>query len=91
MKTLPKTKITKPADRRAIPVDQGNLFNSITSVRKWFKAGLFANRDEALGAFKLAHQQALDGLGPSHHEWMGFTSEKEFHAWMRDETLPTRR
>lgn len=53
----------------------------------WHRHGHFKNDDEARGAFRLAYQQGLDGMGASIREWMGM-SEAEFDAWMRDDSLP---
>ena len=47
----------------------------------------FNSDDEARGAFKLAHQQGLDGTGTSIQAWMGLTRE-QYDAWMRNGTLP---
>lgn len=59
----------------------------VRTVASWYRTGHFENDDEARGAFRLAYQQGLDGMGPSVEEWMGLTPE-EFDAWMRDEALP---
>lgn len=59
----------------------------VTTVTEWYRHGHFDNEDEARGAFKLAHQQALDGMGASHNEWMGLT-EEERAEWHRHDTLP---
>jgi len=60
----------------------------IETVTGWLRAGLFATNEQARGAFMLAHQQWLDGLGRgSHREWLGMT-EAEFNAWMRDHKIP---
>jgi hypothetical protein len=56
-------------------------------VSYWYRGGHFRNQDEAIGAFKLAYQQGLDGMGPSIQQWMGLTGP-EFDAWMRDDALP---
>lgn len=59
----------------------------VSTARSWHRAGHFANEDEARGAFKLAYQQGLDGMGKSIAEWMGLTTT-EYDAWMRDDALP---
>ena len=59
----------------------------VSPVGYWYKHGHFKNEDEARGAFRLAYQQGLDGMGKSIQEWMGL-SEAEFDAWMRDDALP---
>jgi hypothetical protein len=63
-------------------IDIGDRMGQVTTVASWLRNGHFANADEARGAFKLAHQQGLDGMGPSIQEWMGL-SDSEFDAWMR--------
>lgn len=57
------------------------------TVGSWYKHGHFANDDQAKGAFELAWQQYMDGMGKSPEEWMGLTKE-EVDAWHRDGTLP---
>ncbi len=74
--------------KRGVTVAGG--IGSVTTVSDWYKNGHFATEEQALGAFKLAHQQALDGMGQSHQEWMGMTSG-EFEAWMRNDELPKRK
>jgi hypothetical protein len=54
----------------------------------WLKNGLFKDECEARGAFRLAHQQALDGMGTSIPEWMGLTAE-QFDNWIKDGSLPS--
>jgi hypothetical protein len=76
---------TQKEMRRGVSVGGG--FFDVTSVTSWYRAGHFKTDEEALGAFKLAHQQALDGMGASHAEWMGLTAD-EFNAWMRTDALP---
>lgn len=71
--------------RRTIKV--GDDLSSVSSVCYWYKYGHFSNDDEAIGAFKLAYQQGLDGMGKSTQEWMGLNTE-EFDTWMRSDTLP---
>ena len=62
----------------------------VSPAMYWYQHGHFKNDDEARGAFRLAYQQGMDGMGASVHEWMGLT-EDQYDAWMRDETLPTQR
>jgi hypothetical protein len=70
-------------------VDIGPGLCQVSPVMYWYKHGHFKNDDEARGAFELAYQQGLDGMGRSTREWMGLTLE-QFAAWMRDGTLPPR-
>ena len=61
----------------------------LTSAAYWYQHGHFKNDDEARGAFKLAYQQGLDGMGESIQIWMGLTTA-EFNDWMRTKKLPSR-
>jgi hypothetical protein len=72
--------------RQSIAVDTNSL-HDVTSVGRWYKAGHFENEEQARGAFKLAYQQAMDGMGKSIAQWMGL-SETELNAWMRSGALP---
>ncbi|MDO8989888.1 MAG: hypothetical protein Q7U91_09665 [Sideroxyarcus sp.] len=67
--------------------DVGPKMSQVSPVAYWYKNGHFRNEDEAKGAFRLAYQQGMDGLGKSIQEWMGLT-DKEFDAWMRNDSLP---
>jgi hypothetical protein len=71
-------------------IDVGPGMNQVSSAHYWYQAGHFANEDEARGAFKLAYQQALDGMGRTNAEWMGIT-HAEYDEWMRSDALPKRR
>lgn len=52
------------------------------------KSGLFENEDEARGAFKLSHHQALnDRMGQALCIWMGL-SLKEYHEWVYQKKMP---
>jgi T5orf172 domain len=64
--------------RRAVAVGSADLYNSssISSVKEWWRAGAFASPIEARGAFKLAYQQALDGMGTSVEQWMGLNDSE---------------
>lgn len=53
----------------------------------WYRHGHFRNEEEARGAFELAYQQAMDGMGTSPHEWMGMT-EAEYNQWRMNGKLP---
>ncbi len=68
-------------------LDVGSNMGQISPVSYWYKHRHFKNEDEARGAFRLAYQQGLDGMGKIIQEWMGL-SEVEFDAWMRDNALP---
>ena len=76
---------TQKDNRQKIDVGAGMF--QVSPVMYWYKAGHFKNEDEAQGAFKLAHQQGLDGMGKSIHEWMGLTVE-EYGEWYSKNTLP---
>lgn len=76
---------TQKEHRQSIDVGPGTT--QISPVMYWYKNNMFKNEDEARGAFRLAYQQALDGLGASVAGWMGLTPE-QFSAWMRDDSLP---
>jgi hypothetical protein len=78
---------TQAEKRRGI--DVGGLFSQVTAVGTWYKAGHFASEEAARGAFELAYQQGLDGMGQSIQEWMGLT-EAEYDEWMRSQALPSR-
>lgn len=68
-------------------IDIGSAIGQVSPVTYWYKSGYFQNEDEARGAFRLAYQQGLDGMGESIAKWMGLTSE-EYDVWMRTEALP---
>jgi len=61
----------------------------IGTVMAWYKAGHFKTDAEARGAFELAYQQGMDGMGASPADWMGMTKD-EFDAWIRSSALPKR-
>ena len=64
--------------------------SEVTTAAEFCKhSRLFESDAEALGAFKLAHQQGLDGMGASIQEWMGVTNE-QFATWDR-RSLPVKR
>ncbi len=71
-------------------IDIGPGFHQVSPVGYWYRYGHFKNEDEARGAFTLAYQQGLDGMGESISKWMGL-SKAEFDSWMRDDSLPNRR
>lgn len=68
-------------------IDVGPGMAQVSPVMYWYRNNMFKNEDEARGAFKLAHQQGLDGLGASVAGWMGLTPE-QYDAWMRNDSLP---
>lgn len=76
---------TQKEHRRGVTV--GPRMTDVSPVMYWYRHDHFANDDEARGAFKLAYQQGLDGMGESIAAWMGMNNE-EFDAWMRSEALP---
>lgn len=71
--------------RRGTDLSPGHY--EVSPVAYWYRGGYFESEEEALGAFKLAYQQGLDGMGQSVAGWMGLTDE-EYDAWMRDNSLP---
>ena len=40
-----------------------NKKHNQTTVTEWYRSGYFGSEEEAIGAFKLSHQQAIDGIG----------------------------
>ena len=74
------------AAKAGVKVDGG--FLDVTSARAWWEAEHFDSPAEARGAFKLAYQQGMDGMGSSPRQWMGL-SEKAFNTWMRSGALPS--
>jgi hypothetical protein len=80
--------ITQAEKRRGIDVGPG--LTQVSTAAYWYQGGQFMNDDEARGAFRLAYQQGLDGMGTSIAEWMGLTDE-QYHAWMREDALPKRK
>jgi hypothetical protein len=79
-----KRKINQADVRRG--VDVGPMVQ-VSPAMYWYEHGHFKNDDEARGAFRLAYQQGMDGMGTSVEGWMGLTSV-QFAAWMRDDALP---
>jgi len=75
--------------RAAVTVGDGvnDGFSEMTTAKSWWMRGHFDNPAEARGAFKLAHQQGLDGMGKGVAHWMGLT-ESEFSVYMRKSKLP---
>lgn len=80
-----KNKTNQAEIRRS--VNLGGTFNDVSPVMQWYKDGYFESKEEAKGAFKLAYQQGMDGMGTSIQEWMGL-NETQFDAWMRHDQLP---
>ena len=85
--TKPRGRITQATYRRGVDVGPGRT--QVRPVAYWYKQGHFASEAEAHGAFKLACQQGLDGMGTSIAAWMGLTPE-QFNDWMRSDALPPR-
>lgn len=77
--------VTQREHRRG--VDVGPTMAQVSPVVYWYRAKHFKNEDATQGAFELAYQQGLDGMGESIQQWMGLTDE-EYSAWMRDQSLP---
>ena len=73
--------------RKEKRIDVGEKMCQVSPVAYWYKHGHFQNEDEARGAFRLAYQQGLDGMGASIAEWMGLADE-EYDSWMRNDSLP---
>lgn len=71
--------------KRRIAVGHG--MNQVSPASYWYKHGHFKNKDEVRGAFKLAYQQGMDGMGKSVQEWMGMNAE-EFDSFMRHDAIP---
>ncbi len=67
--------------------DVGSALSQVCPVADWYRNGYFKNEEEARGAFILANQQGLDGMGESISKWMGL-SDAEFNSWMKDDSLP---
>jgi hypothetical protein len=84
-RTSIKANLTQAKIRRGVEI--GPLMDQVSPVMFWYKSKLFKNEDQALGAFELAYQQALDGMGTSVQGWMGLNS-KQLDAWMRKNQLP---
>ncbi len=76
---------TQKTHRRSIDVGPG--MTQVSTARYWLDGHHFRNEDEALGAFRLAYQQGMDGMGASVREWMGLSAE-EYDAWMRNNAVP---
>jgi hypothetical protein len=90
IKRISKSKagVSQAEMRRGIAVGPG--LREVSPVAYWYKSGgHFKNEDEARGAFYLAHQQGMDGMGVSVANWMGLTTE-QFRDWCRDSALPAK-
>jgi hypothetical protein len=88
-KDLPASRRSKgftQRDHRRL-VEAGAKPGQVVPVGLWHRDGHFGSEAEAQGAFKLAYQQAVDGLGASTAGWMGI-SQGELDAWLRHGTLP---
>lgn len=82
------TKITQRERKQGIVVDRG--LRDVTSVTSWYRGGHFISEEAAKGAFELAYQQGMDGMGKSLASWMGMT-DTEYDQWMRNKTLPSKK
>lgn len=71
-------------------IEVGSSMSAVSPASYWYRSGHFKNDDEARGAFKLAYQQGMDGMGKTVREWMGMSFE-EFDSWMCNETLPPKK
>ena len=80
--------MTLKAHRRKI--DVGPALKQVSPAAYWYRRGSFKTADQARGAFALAYQQAMDGMGASVEQWMGLT-EDELSAWMQDGKLPPKK
>jgi hypothetical protein len=65
---------TQKEHRREI--DVGPTLAQVSPAMYWYKAGYFQNEDEARGAFRLAYQQGMDGMGKTVQEWMGLKPDQ---------------
>ncbi len=83
---MPKNEKTTQEEHRR-NIDVGPYHSQVSPVMYWYQHGHFKNDDEARGAFKLAHQQGLDGMGKSIADWMGMTDD-EYNQWMMNDQLP---
>lgn len=81
-------KITQREMRQGIIVDGGLM--DVSSVTYWYRFGHFGSEEAAVGAFELAYQQAMDGMGKSIESWMGMT-EAELNEWRENKTLPLKK
>lgn len=80
----PKSAIPQVVHRQAIDVGPGMY--QVSPVGYWWKHGHYTV-EQAQGAFALAYQQGMDGMGRSVSQWMGIT-EEELGDWIRDKRLP---
>lgn len=71
-------------------LSEAGVPKDVSSVMHWYRAGVFKTPEHAKGAFALAYQQALDGMGPSVAAWMGMTN-RELDDWIRYDALPFRK
>lgn len=81
-------KVTKNALKNHRPKSTSSK-HEVSSVAFWYRAGHFKSDEEAQGAFRLANQQGLDGMGASVREWMGLTPD-EYSAWYSKDILPSK-
>lgn len=69
----------------------GKKPKGLITFGQWYKQRRFEDRQEAKGAYDLAHLQYLDGMGASREDWIGLTPEEE-RLFCQDklEPFPTR-
>ncbi len=62
----------------------------VNTPRFYYDNGHYPTPEAAIAAFRLAHQQWLDGLGQgcTHQQWLGLTVQ-EFSNWVRGYSLPS--
>jgi phosphoribosylformimino-5-aminoimidazole carboxamide ribonucleotide (ProFAR) isomerase len=80
-------KVTQREMRQSIEVGGG--LRDVTNVTGWYRVGHFKTDEAAAGAFELAYQQGMDGMGKSVAAWMGMT--ESYNEWMRNKTLPPKK
>lgn len=81
----PSTQPSQRDIRRSVNV--GGQLGQVSTVAGWWRAGHFRTTQEARGAFELAYQQAMDGMGTSIAAWMGL-SDDELRAWRDNGARP---
>lgn len=70
--------------RQEIEVGAGS--EQVSPVMYWIEQGLL-DGEAARGAFFLAYQQSLDGMGKSKCEWLGI-SEEQMSDYIRFDKIP---
>lgn len=69
--------ITKNQQQATIrqQVDVGPMLNQVSPLSYWIGQTIMTP-EGVIGAFELAYQQCLDGMGVSLEQWTGLTSEQ---------------